>query len=70
MPKRIRETKIKDPLVYILQLIDELHIDDLDNAMIMLFPETTGNGFVQSGKCKRLGWWKFLADFANLFAAK
>ena len=35
-------TKIKNPLVYILQLLEELHIDDLDNDMTMFFLKQQG----------------------------
>jgi uncharacterized protein (DUF1800 family) len=35
--KETSGTKIKDPLVYILQLLDELHIDDLDNTIVLYF---------------------------------
>ncbi|WP_029270603.1 DUF1800 domain-containing protein [Flavobacterium sp. KJJ] len=34
--------KIKNPLVYILQLIDELHITDVDDAMVLFFLKQQG----------------------------
>jgi uncharacterized protein (DUF1800 family) len=35
-------TKIKNPLVYILQLLEELHVDDLDDAMVLFFLKQQG----------------------------
>ncbi|MBF4493816.1 DUF1800 domain-containing protein [Flavobacterium sp. MR2016-29] len=34
--------KIKNPLVYILQLMDELHITDVDDAMVLFFLKQQG----------------------------
>lgn len=47
-------TKIKDPLVYILQLLDELHIDDLDDAMILFFLKQQGMDLYNQVNVK--GW--------------
>lgn len=47
-------TKIKDPLVYILQLLDELHIDDLDDAMILFFIKQQGMDLYNQVNVK--GW--------------
>ena len=38
-------TKIKNPLVYILQLLEELHRDDLDDTMIIFFLKQQGMYF-------------------------
>lgn len=47
-------TKIKDPLIYILQLLDELHIDDLDDAMILFFLKQQGMDLYNQVNVK--GW--------------
>ncbi|WP_264531469.1 DUF1800 domain-containing protein [Flavobacterium sp. N502540] len=47
-------TKIKDPLVYILQLLDELHIDDLDDGMILFFLKQQGMDLYNQVNVK--GW--------------
>lgn len=47
-------TKIKDPLVYILQLLDELHIDDLDDTMILFFIKQQGMDLYNQVNVK--GW--------------
>ncbi|URC13284.1 DUF1800 domain-containing protein [Flavobacterium sp. B183] len=47
-------TKIKDPLVYILQLLDELHIDDLDEGMILFFLKQQGMDLYNQVNVK--GW--------------
>ncbi|MBP4139868.1 DUF1800 domain-containing protein [Flavobacterium geliluteum] len=46
--------KIKDPLVYILQLLDELHIDDLDDGIIMFFLKQQGMDLYNQVNVK--GW--------------
>ncbi|WP_281634014.1 DUF1800 domain-containing protein [Flavobacterium luteolum] len=46
--------KIKDPLVYIIQLIDELEIKDFDNAMIALFMRQQGMDLYNQVNVK--GW--------------
>ncbi|KAF2080194.1 DUF1800 domain-containing protein [Flavobacterium sharifuzzamanii] len=46
--------KIKDPLVYIIQLIDELEIKDFDNAMIALFLRQQGMDLYNQVNVK--GW--------------
>lgn len=52
--KEISGTKIKDPLVYILQLLDELHIDDLDDGMVMFFLKQQGMDLYNQVNVK--GW--------------
>jgi uncharacterized protein (DUF1800 family) len=47
-------TKIKNPLVYILQLIDELEVKDFDNAMIALFLRQQGMDLYNQVNVK--GW--------------
>ncbi|MDQ6471521.1 DUF1800 domain-containing protein [Flavobacterium sp. LHD-80] len=47
-------TKIKNPLVYILQLLDELHIDDLDDEMILFFLKQQGMDLYNQVNVK--GW--------------
>jgi uncharacterized protein (DUF1800 family) len=47
-------TKIKDPLVYILQLLDELHIDDLDDGIVMFFLKQQGMDLYNQVNVK--GW--------------
>lgn len=47
-------TKIKDPLVYILQLLEELHIDDLDDGMILFFLKQQGMDLYNQVNVK--GW--------------
>ena len=47
-------TKIKDPLVYILQLLNELHIDDLDEGMILFFLKQQGMDLYNQVNVK--GW--------------
>lgn len=47
-------TKIKDPLVYILQLLDELHIDDLDDGIILFFLKQQGMDLYNQVNVK--GW--------------
>lgn len=47
-------TKIKNPLIYILQLLDELHIDDLDDAMILFFLKQQGMDLYNQVNVK--GW--------------
>jgi uncharacterized protein (DUF1800 family) len=46
--------KIKDPLVYIIQLIDELGVKDFDNAMIALFLRQQGMDLYNQVNVK--GW--------------
>ncbi|MRX68933.1 DUF1800 family protein [Flavobacterium resistens] len=46
--------KIKDPLVYIIQLIEELEIKDFDNAMIALFLRQQGMDLYNQVNVK--GW--------------
>ena len=46
--------KIKDPLVYLIQLIDELEIKDFDNAMIALFLRQQGMDLYNQVNVK--GW--------------
>lgn len=52
--KEVSGTKIKDPLVYILQLLDELHIDDLDDGMVMFFLKQQGMDLYNQVNVK--GW--------------
>ena len=52
--KETSGTKIKDPLVYILQLLDELHIDDLDDGMVMFFLKQQGMDLYNQVNVK--GW--------------
>ncbi|OXG04958.1 uncharacterized protein DUF1800 [Flavobacterium araucananum] len=52
--KETSGTKIKDPLVYILQLLDELHIDDLDDGMILYFLKQQGMDLYNQVNVK--GW--------------
>lgn len=47
-------TKIKNPLVYILQLIEELEVKDFDNAMIALFLRQQGMDLYNQVNVK--GW--------------
>ncbi|TPG38861.1 DUF1800 domain-containing protein [Flavobacterium pectinovorum] len=47
-------TKIKDPLVYIIQLIDELEVKDFDDAMIALFLRQQGMDLYNQVNVK--GW--------------
>ncbi|WP_316633267.1 DUF1800 domain-containing protein [uncultured Flavobacterium sp.] len=47
-------TKIKDPLVYILQLIEELEIKDFDNGLIVLFLRQQGMDLYNQVNVK--GW--------------
>lgn len=47
-------TKIKDPLVYILQLIEELEIKDFDNGLVMLFLRQQGMDLYNQVNVK--GW--------------
>ncbi|MEP6929424.1 MAG: DUF1800 domain-containing protein, partial [Flavobacterium sp.] len=46
--------KIKDPLVYIIQLIDELEVKDFDNAMVALFMRQQGMDLYNQVNVK--GW--------------
>ncbi|MEO8534890.1 MAG: DUF1800 domain-containing protein, partial [Flavobacterium sp.] len=46
--------KIKDPLVYIIQLIDELEVKDFDNAMVALFLRQQGMDLYNQVNVK--GW--------------
>ncbi|MCV9929261.1 DUF1800 domain-containing protein [Flavobacterium sp. LS1R49] len=52
--KDVSGTKIKDPLVYILQLLDELHIDDLDDGMVVFFLKQQGMDLYNQVNVK--GW--------------
>jgi len=52
--KETSGTKIKDPLVYILQLLDELHVDDLDDGMVMFFLKQQGMDLYNQVNVK--GW--------------
>lgn len=52
--KEISGAKIKDPLVYILQLLNELHIDDLDDGMVMFFLKQQGMDLYNQVNVK--GW--------------
>jgi uncharacterized protein (DUF1800 family) len=52
--KETSGTKIKDPLVYILQLLNELHIDDLDDGMVMFFLKQQGMDLYNQVNVK--GW--------------
>lgn len=47
-------TKIKDPLVYIIQLINELEVKDFDDAMIALFTRQQGMDLYNQVNVK--GW--------------
>jgi uncharacterized protein (DUF1800 family) len=52
--KDVSGTKIKDSLVYILQLLDELHIDDLDDGIVMFFLKQQGMDLCNQVNVK--GW--------------
>ena len=47
-------TKIKNPLVYILQLLEELHVDDLDDNLILFFLKQQGMDLYNQVNVK--GW--------------
>ena len=63
-------SKIKNPLEYSLQLMNELNVENPNEKLIAIFSKRTRNGFVQSAQCKRLGWRQFLAYFAGFSATK
>lgn len=52
--KEVSGTKIKDPLVYILQLLDELHIDDLEDGIVLFFLKQQGMDLYNQVNVK--GW--------------
>ncbi|MBF7091231.1 DUF1800 domain-containing protein [Flavobacterium sp. ALJ2] len=52
--KDVSGTKIKNPLVYILQLLEELHIDDLDDGVIVFFLKQQGMDLYNQVNVK--GW--------------
>ncbi len=68
--KKNAGSKIKNPLEFSLQLMDELNVANPNTKLIVFFIREARNGFVRSTECERLGRRKFLAHLANFSATK